>query len=283
MRISSLLLIFLLAFSSYARPLKIGKLVEERQQGMANLRSIGELIVKNTSEYDSYELIHEPGSKEAFIKMLNDKGVDIVIESLHTAVLTEKNADMEPLLLISRDGSVFVKGLIIARKDSKLHTVKDLSGKTIAIPNTYSTSTYHLVDRLMRKNNLEMIRAKSDKTLIKEGQVGFYVANDKAKTVNRVYLRLSDAGAICSSTWDDPSTVPLFTKEELKIIGETESVPGLFLMIRKSLPEKLKKEISETLLSVGNRDLGNDAIKDCSITSFHKINFDWHALLNPIN
>jgi len=283
-RLTLFILTIFLAFNAYAKPLKIGKLVEERFQGMQNLKSIAELIVRKMPEYDSYEIITEPTEDiDNFISMIDRENIDIVIESIHTAAYAEKHTDMQPLLLISRNGSVFVKGIILARKDSDILSLRDLSGKTISIPNENATSTYHLIKSSLAKIGLKMTKLENQNSKPPEGSVGYIVTKDKAKSVSQVYLKRTDSAAICSSSWGDKNTIPDFEKEELRIIHETQSVPGLFIMIRGSLSEKIKNKISNLLLSSSTGSIASDKLKDCSITSFHKINFDWHSLIKSLD
>jgi phosphonate transport system substrate-binding protein len=284
MRLAVVLLTILLSFSAYARPLKIGKLVEERLQGMQNLKRIAELIISEMPEFDSYEIITEPTEDiDNFVSMIDRENVDIVIESIHTAAYAEKHTDMQPLLLISRNGSVFVKGIILVRKDSDIFSLRDLNGKTISLPNENATSTYHLIKNSFAKTGIKMTKIDSPDIKVGENAIGYTVTKDKAKSVNQVYLKKTDAAAICSSSWGDPNTVPNFEKEELKIIYETESVPGLFMLVRGSLPKETKEKIASVLLSSSSGGISPNRIKDCSITSFHKINFDWHSLLKTLD
>jgi len=286
MRILLFLLLISISINASAETLKIGKLVDKHLQNVADLASIGKHLTQELGEekYDSYEIITEQYSDiDNFVKIINRRKVDIVLDTLFSAAYIAKNANMEPVLLIGRTGTVFIKGLLLVRKDSGYASLKDLDGKVIAVPNKHTTTSYHLIKKDIESIGLKMIEVDSPESKVAKGNIGYFVTNDKKKAVNLTYLKKTAGVATCSATWTGENHIPAFTKENLIAIHETTSVPGLFLLIRKDMPTETKNDIINTLLNVSCDSIKNSPIHNCNISSFHKIGFDWQALLQNIN
>jgi phosphonate transport system substrate-binding protein len=280
------LLLTFFSFAALADTLHIARSISDRTNNNSAIENIAAYLISglNGEYYDSYDIFAEPDTNlEKFIKDVKSEHIDLLVESIFTANKIMDKTNMEPALLISRSGSVFIKGILITRKDSGIASIKQLKGKSVAVTDRYSTSSYHLFQHSAKSHGIKTAEIDEPKQGSSKDAIGVYISGSKKKAINSVYLKKTDAASICQDTWNDKTLMPDFIKSDLKIIHETKSVPGLYLLIRKDMDKAKKKAIIDILLKMDGNITGVNPRKGCRITGFHNSQFNWDALFKSFD
>lgn len=128
---------------------------------------------------------------ESGIKALADGDVDFVRFGPSSYILAEEiNPKIQLLAMELRKGLKRFNGLIIARKDSGIESIKDLSGKSFAFGEPNSTIGAFLAQALLVENNI------SEADLSKHEYLGRH-----DKVAQAVIVGTHDAGAVKPSTY----------------------------------------------------------------------------------
>jgi len=284
-KIAFLLLILLPAMTLNAEILKIGRTASDPIAELANLRELGEYIIQklDNDTYDSFKIMTDGQSDNSkFIKLINDEKIDIVMETLYSAAIYTQQANLEPVLLVNRKGNVYLKSYIIVRKDSAIHSIKELGGKIIALQNEISTPYFFLPIKEIMDAGLKVTEVKRGETNIPKNTVGYFLTHDKYQIANNVYLKKTDAGVLCSYEWEGEGTLPSFIKDGLRQIHATKSVPGLFILIRKDMPSDIKNKIINILADLNSADKNKSQFSKCEAVGFYKVGFDWQSLFKSV-
>lgn len=170
-------------------------------------------------------------------QLVADK-IDIAWLATMTSVDARKKPDVELLVKPIRFGSTSYRGIIIARQDSGIRSLKDLKGKKFAWVEKESASAYIFPKAMLLEANID-----PDKDF---SEVAYLGKHDAA--VYSVLLGKYDACACyddARNTLKDPSKV-----NELTIIGRTQDICNEPIVVRKTLPADLIEKIKQALLDL---------------------------------
>ena len=162
----------------------------------------------------------------SFVDRTRDGQYDIVFTAPHLGRLAETRDGYKRVVQTSHT----VQGFFLARKDSGIHKIKDLKGKTVMIAQKVSI-VYQMAEHTLRENGLV---AGESVTII------------ETRTHNNAMLAPlrgeADASVTGKLLWyvlDDKQ------KEQMRVIGTTEEAPGFLVMAHPRLAaqdiEKIKK------------------------------------------
>jgi phosphonate transport system substrate-binding protein len=173
-------------------------------------------------------------------QLVADK-IDIAWLATMTSVDARKKPDVELLVKPIRFGTTSYRGLIIARQDSGIRSLRDLKGKRFAWVEKESASAYIFPKALLLEANID-----PDKDF---SEVAYLGKHDAA--VYSVLLNKYDACACyddARNTLKDPSKI-----NELTIIGKTQDICNEPIVVRKTLPPDLIEKIKQALLDLNNK------------------------------
>lgn len=157
-------------------------------------------------------------------------------------VLAHERANVEPMVApIGEDGEPTYRSYIITLNDSGVGDLSDLEGESFAFVDPTSTSGY-LFPRGLLIDELEITNDEVDDYL---GDIAFSSGHD-ASIISVLNGDVTAAG-ISSNAWehvgggdyDDHDRV-----DDLKIVAETEDIPGTVEGVQGDLPEDLKEALS---------------------------------------
>ena len=131
------------------------------------------------------------------------------------------------------------KGIFIIRKDTKITNPIDLIGKKVSYPSETALAACIMPQNFLFRNGID----------VNNDIENLYVGSQESSIMN-VYMKISDVGATWPSPWR--AFQKEFPKEasQLKVIWETETLINNSVMIREDLPEKLKSEIQQKLITL---------------------------------
>jgi len=284
-RLFTVILILLLASSGFSETLRLGRSSGENSSSLSIMNELGRYLITelNGKHYNSFEILTDRNyDNDRFISVVNNRKVDMVIESLYSSSVYTDKTDLEPAMLISKAGSVYRHSLVVVRKDSGITGLKDLGGKIIALTSEVDAASFTLPLIAVKEAGFKIRAVNSISVNLPKDTVGYYLTKDKYQVANNVYLKKVDAGAVCSSEWGESDFIPEFVKKSLNIAYKSKSVPGLYLLIRKSMPDDAKESIVEILSSVHLRRRGRNFLKNFNLNSFHRVEFNWKAYFRQV-
>jgi phosphonate transport system substrate-binding protein len=174
--------------------------------------------------------------------------VDWVTETASGAMLLEKRAGAQPLLLTERDGVSRYHTVYFARRDSGIRALDDLRGHSIAFQNRQSTSAYFVpaAELLAHGMKLEVLLSPRDQP--EATSVGYLFARSELNMSSWVHKRLVDAGAMSNIDWNSTRRVPESFKRDFVIIGESAPFPRALEMVRGDLETRVAERLRDVLL-----------------------------------
>jgi phosphonate transport system substrate-binding protein len=166
------------------------------------------------------------------IEALANGDVDFVRVGPASYILAEQlNPKITLLAMELRRGLKRFNGLIIAKKESEINTIKDLQGKTFAFGDSNSTIGRYLAQSLMVDDGISADSLESFDYMHRHDHVAKAVINGT-----------HDAGALKASTYKK-----LCDPDKIKIVVAFENVTKPWVA-RSGLPMEIRNAITESLL-----------------------------------
>jgi phosphonate transport system substrate-binding protein len=179
---------------------------------------------------------------------IKNNDIDFALQDPHTYVrlarLYKKNALIRTL---TREGGTSQSGLLIARKDSGINTVKDLRGKTVMFGPKLSAAKWIAAKEFFKETGIDI-----DKDLRAYSNGG--CCEDIAFNV---YLKAVDAGVVCDHFLEEYSEERNqlgIDAKQIIVIGRTKPVPTRVFAARKELSNSIVTVINHALLSLDKKN-----------------------------
>lgn len=197
----------------------------------------------------------------SILKKLVAGDIDIAWLASLSAVEARNNPEVELLCKPVRYGTTSYRGIVLARQDSGIRTLRDLKNKKFAWVDKESASAYLFPKAMMLEANID-----PDRDFAEVDTLGKHDA-----VVYNVLLGKYDAGACyddARNTLRDKSK-----KDELIILATTQDISNEPLVCRKSLPQDLRERIKAVLLELNNKTPeGREILKDLAdVQGFVKV------------
>lgn len=210
-----------------------------------------QLIISETKKVKSYLenntpfkfKIGVPSSYVAVVEAFGTERADVAIINTFGYLMANERYGAEAVITVTRHGSSTYNAQIIARKDSKITSLKDIDGKKVAFVDPSSTSGYLLPMKLFADNQIKpkekVFAQKHDNvvTMVYQKQVDagatFYSPPHNGK--------IEDARRLVKTQFPD-------IEDKVKIVELTGKIPNDPIIIRKGLKPEMKKLIQNALL-----------------------------------
>jgi phosphonate transport system substrate-binding protein len=150
------------------------------------------------------------------------------------------------------------KGIFIVRRDSGIKTPADLKGKVVSYPSHTALAAAIMPQYFLHAHGINVNRDIQNA----------YVGSQESSILN-VYLGMSAAGA----TWPPPWR--LFQRDhpkeaaDLKVIWETEPLINNSVMVRDDVPEAVREQVKNALLSLAQQPSGIAILQGMSTAGFY--------------
>ncbi len=201
-----------------------------------------------------------PASFIVVVESFGSGGVDFAITNTFSYIKAhEKYGAEAAMMVLRRNGEKSYRGQIIARKESGIHNVEQIDGKSFAYVDAVSTSGYVLARALLQAHHVRLsdsvFAGKHDNvvTMVYQGQVDagatYYSAPDP-KTGEQL-----DARARVRTQFPD-----VFDK--VSIVALTDPIPNDPVVFRANFPSDLRKKIVDALLEFQATDSGRKTLYD---------------------
>jgi phosphonate transport system substrate-binding protein len=185
-----------------------------------------------------------PASYVAVVEAFGTARADVASLNTFGYILANEKYGVQALITVLRFGSETYQAQIIAKADSKINSLKDLSGKKFAYVDPASTSGYLLPAKLFKDSSVEpketVFANKHDNvvTMVYQGQVDagatFYSPPEEGK--------IQDARRLVLTQFPD-------VEKKIKIVQLTDPIPNDPIVFRKDLPEEMKNKIADALVA----------------------------------
>jgi phosphonate transport system substrate-binding protein len=164
------------------------------------------------------------------IEALRAKRLDIAMMGPFAYVLASTVAEVDPIAIpdLANQGP-FYHSLIITRKDTGIHTLADLKGRTFAFVDPSSTSGH-----LFPKTGMLQAGLNPDRDM-RSIFAGSHDASVLALLNGKV-----DAAAVADRLLDAVVGRGLAKREDLVVVWQSEPIPGAPVVMRRDLPEDFK-------------------------------------------
>ncbi|MCL5024670.1 MAG: phosphate/phosphite/phosphonate ABC transporter substrate-binding protein [Nitrospirae bacterium] len=150
------------------------------------------------------------------------------------------------------DGISTYHGLIFVRKDSDIHSVKDMQGKRFALVDKATTAGYLLPLDYFSKNGI-----RDYKTYLREA----YFAGTHEDAIHDVLDRKADIGAAKNTIFKKMEKEDPGIMKELTVLERSPDVPENGLAVRKDLDPSVKRRLKDTLLAMHTDPEGAQILK----------------------
>lgn len=193
--------------------------------------------------------------------------VDWVTETSGNAVLLEQRAGARSMLITERDGASRYHSVLFVRRDSQIHTLKDLSGHSVAFQSPYSTSAYYLPASMLLESGQRMELLLSPMDRPPADSVGYLFARTELNITTWVHKRLVDAGVLSNLDWASPQRLPPAFKADFRIIAESQDVPRALVLTRAGMDPMIEARLRDVLMEASADPDAGDAMRQFLGTS----------------
>jgi len=187
---------------------------------------------------------------------LREGKVDLFHDSVVPTMMMAHRTGSIPWLRQWKYGEPDYEGLIVVKKDSGINSLSDLKGKIIAFEEPHSTSATVLPRMLFEEKKIKLIEVKYP-GMAKADAVGFMYGTD-GNALNILITARSDAATTIRR---EVERLKPEIRDNLKIIGETPSVPRQLIAIRKDLDPQLVKGLKDILMSMDKDPEGRGVLQ----------------------
>lgn len=186
-----------------------------------------------------------PENYYGLIESMKEKKVDIGFYGPFSYIMAEKQIDLEPMLLADRsDSGASYQSLIIARKDSGIKTLDDLQGKKFNFVDPGSTSGFVIPYALFKSRNID-IHSYFRKTDYSHSHDG---------VVMDVLDKKVDAGAVADMNLKRVLAKVGISRDQITVVWNSDPIPGSPIVARADLPNDLKENFRQAMLSIHKKD-----------------------------
>ncbi len=206
-----------------------------------------------------------PASFVAVVEAFGTNRADVAALNTFGYIKANEKYGAEAIITFKRFGRTTYRAQIVARADSDINELADINDKKFAYVDPASTSGYLLPAKLFKENN------------ITPSETVFAKRHDNV--IIMVYQKQVDAGATFHSPKnpegkiEDARRLVLAqypnVEEEIKIVQLTDEIPNDPMVVRKTLPDEMKKTIQKALLNYIDTEEGKDVFKSLyGVTEF---------------
>ncbi|MDX9678121.1 phosphonate ABC transporter substrate-binding protein [Pseudomonas zeae] len=186
------------------------------------------------------------------IEALRSGKLDVAYLGPFSYVLATSVADVEAfsVAVTKKTGQSAYKSVILARKDSGIHSLADLKGHTFAFVDPSSASGH-----LFPKAGLEQAGFAPD-SLFK--RVIFSGSHDAS--ILAVENKKVDAAAVADRIFASAVAKGVVKQDDFEIVWSSKPIPESPMVWRKALDPQLKKKIADALASIKDVPWGDQGV-----------------------
>ena len=202
------------------------------------------------------------GNYENLLRYYDEHFVDvsIVCPVVYYKILEKHKVDAAAVVKIK--GDIMEAGVIVARKNGDISSIKDLKGKKITLGSSICASNCIMPLYVLSKNGIKYTDISD-----------MWSSGSDRAAILAVISGLADAAGV------KEESAYKFLGRGIKIIAKSPSVPRYIVVINKALPEKEQKQIKNALFSLKNKNL----LKKIGIDGFERPSPEMFSIVKDYN
>lgn len=148
------------------------------------------------------------------------------------------------------------RGIIVARKDSKLTNVQQLKNKAVSFPAPTALAATMMPLFYLHENGLDV--SKLDKKFV----------GSQYSSILNAYSSDTIAGATWPPPWESWSKENPEKAKEMRVVWQTKPLINNGFVVRKDVDKKLSQKISKLLDELDNSEAGKKMLNDAGFAGF---------------
>ncbi|RDH86420.1 MAG: phosphate-binding protein [endosymbiont of Escarpia spicata] len=194
------------------------------------------------------------------IRYLREGKVDWVTETVFSSLAFRDQAGAEIILRKWKKGVPGYHTVFFTRKESDIHTLKDLQGRRLALEDPGSTTAFFVPMTILFREGLQPEKLKTIRSTPSPDKVGYGFAGGEINIATWVYKGLADAGAYNDLDWNTPDHTPPSFKKDLRIFYQAEKMPRGFELVRPGMDPGIKARLKKILLEADSDPDAGDVL-----------------------
>jgi phosphonate transport system substrate-binding protein len=192
--------------------------------------------------------------------------LDFILTSAFPIVELEPN-ELVPAVVAFPGAAREYSAVFFVGKQSSLHGLRDLRGKTVVFGTPSSTAGYAMAKAELKKNKLSLSESKDNNA--PEDAIRYTFAGEAINQAFRVIRHRADAGVFSSSDWEE---LPPKEQSQLRVIHRTTPITCLLGSFRPSFPRVLREVVEKTLVDMSGNGQGRTALTTAqNMTKFERL------------
>lgn len=228
--------------------LVIGKVSQNPKKHYRYLKPIAEYVAERMRDLGvrRAKVLMAPDNRR-MIEYLRQGRVDWVTETVMSASIFAEEAGAEILLRKWKKGVPRYRTIFFARNDSGIRSLADLPGRTLALEDDGSTSSYYLPLSILIGEGYDVAPLGSPRAQ-QQSRIDYLLAGDEINISTRVYQGLEDAGAFNNLDWRKPDHLPELFRKEMRVIHQSQEYPRAVELVRGGLEAAVRERLRSLLL-----------------------------------
>ena len=232
----------------------IGTIDSEPKEKIYKFQPLADYLQKKLQKKNIKVNLEIPKDINTAVQLINNKKLDIYIDSVYPSLLVQKDADITIVCKRWKKGKEGYKSLIFTRKDSNIDKISDLKGKTIAFEDKYSTSGYYIPKKEILNQGLNLSH------LGKSDSINYIFSKSEENSIAWVMFGKADAAVL------DDKTFKSLDQNLFKVIYKSKLIPRHLVSFSKNINKELKTEILNILYDMDKDKDGIEVLKKFSKT-----------------
>lgn len=260
--------------ATHARPLAkqqtlvIGKVSSNPKKHYKYLKPMVDYMVQHLRHLGITEgRVLMAKDNQEMMRYLQEGKVDWVTETVFSALLFVDQGEAEILLRKWKKGVPDYHTVFVTRKDSGIHALADLKGRTIAFEDPGSTTAYFVPKSELIQQGLQLVPLSSPRDVPPTDKVGYVFAREEINMATWVYRGLVDAAAYNNLDWNKEDHTPPKFKKDMRIFHHTQPFPRAVELVRKRLDPRIKARLKAVLLNAHNDPEAKTVLKSYQKTT----------------
>jgi phosphonate transport system substrate-binding protein len=150
------------------------------------------------------------------------------------------------------DGTSSYHGVLFARKDSGIRTVRQMKGKRLALVARATTAGYLFPLIFLKRAGI-----RNHDTFFSE----VYYAGAHEGSIDDVLVRKADVGVSKNTVYNRFAAVDPRVDKDLVILGKSDDVPENALALRQSIEDSVKNKLTDVLIAMHSDPEGVKVLK----------------------
>jgi phosphonate transport system substrate-binding protein len=242
------------------KTITIGDISDERIETQQKLQPIADYLAANLKDVGiSQGQVKVVSELETMPQFISSGEIDLYMDSPYPAMFVVNRAGAQPILRRWKDGVAEYNTIFIVRKDSKIKSIGDLVGKTIAFDEFFSSSGYMFPMAYLLQAKFKPIPSPSSEHKWQSREIGYQFSGSDERTIEWVLKGEIDAGTIDNGIF---SALPKETRDRLRIIAQTEKFPRHVVVVRPGMNPQELEQIKTVLINMDKTKEGKTILKN---------------------